>query len=96
MSILVVGGDYLDGIFHDLRALGFKSLQHIQGRKNMAAEQVVIPHRTDVVLVLTDYVNHNLARSIKCKARQKNIPVIFCKRSRVQIDHKIKQLLQQR
>ncbi|MDQ0213973.1 hypothetical protein J2S13_000368 [Oikeobacillus pervagus] len=40
-----------------------------------------IGKHTDAVLILTDFINHNLAKAIKEQARDKEIPALFSKRS---------------
>lgn len=81
MSIFVVGADNLGEIEVNLKNLGCRCLSHLKGRKNIHRRNLNIPEGTDLVLVLTDYVDHNIARSIKCSAKSKSIPVIFSKRS---------------
>jgi hypothetical protein len=34
-----------------------------------------------MILVLTDYVNHNLAKTVKSQAKDRELPILFCKRS---------------
>jgi hypothetical protein len=79
-SVLVIGGDRLGRIVDMLQYKGFQNILHITGRKN-AEIHVNIPVNTKMVLVLTDYVNHNLSTRIKSKAKDRNLPILFCKRS---------------
>ncbi|MGE5702488.1 MAG: DUF2325 domain-containing protein [Clostridia bacterium] len=79
-SILVVGGDRLGRIIDLLQGNGYEEIHHITGRKSSQVN-VKIPANTNMVLVLTDFVNHNLSTSIKQKAKEQNLPVMFCKRS---------------
>ncbi len=89
MSIVVIGADYLGIIEKNLYSLGIKELTHIDGRKVQNQNKINIPKKTDFVLVLTDYVNHNTAKMIKEVARTKDIPLVFSKRSWGSVEEKI-------
>lgn len=90
MSILVVGADHLGDIAANLKNMGFHSLTHLKGRKNIHKRNLQIPEGTDLVLVITDYVDHNIARSIRNKAKSLSIPVVFSKRSWAYLSQKLK------
>ncbi|MCL6634353.1 MAG: DUF2325 domain-containing protein [Peptococcaceae bacterium] len=90
MSVLVVGADHLGDIAVNLKSMGFNSLVHLKGRKNMHRRNLQIPRGTDLVLVMTDYVDHNIARSIRDIARCQSIPVIFSRRSWACLSEKLK------
>lgn len=81
MSILVVGADHLGDIANNLKTMGCSSLTHLRGRKNMQKRNLKIPEGTDLVLVMTDYVDHNIAHSIRERAKSLSIPVVYSKRS---------------
>lgn len=89
MSILVVGADHLGDITTRLEHMGCNCLTHIRGRKNFKKNKVKIPSGTDLVLVMTDYVNHNISSLIKNEAKSKSIPVIYAKRSWSSIAQKL-------
>jgi hypothetical protein len=79
-SLLVVGADHLGNITDKLMRFGFKEIIHLDGRKvNMVKRE--IPEHIDMIFVMTDYINHNLARVIKQKAKNQEKPVYFVKRS---------------
>ncbi|MFC0472665.1 DUF2325 domain-containing protein [Halalkalibacter kiskunsagensis] len=79
-KMIIFGGDRLGVIPYKLSNQGFEVLSHINGRKtNMV--KVNIPEETDLVLVLTDYINHNVTNSIKKLANKKVIPVVYSRRS---------------
>ena len=80
MSILVIGGDRLGNILSLLEEVGYKKVHHITGRKN-SATAIKIPCDVKMILVLTDFVNHNLAKKIKSQAKDQQVPICFCKRS---------------
>ncbi|WP_378954183.1 DUF2325 domain-containing protein [Pelosinus sp. sgz500959] len=89
MSIVVIGADYLGIIEKNLYSLGVTELTHIDGRKVQNQNKINIPQKTDFVLVLTDYVNHNTAKMIKAIAKTKDIPLVFSKRSWGSVEEKI-------
>lgn len=89
MSIFIVGADNLGNIPDNLKKMGFNDLRHFKGRKNPTKDDLHIPSNTDLILVLTDYVNHNIAGRIKEKARTSSIPVLFSKRSWTHLEEKL-------
>lgn len=89
MSILVVGADYLGDIPSNLKKWGCRNLTHLKGRKNIPGRNLQIPQGTDLILVMTDYVNHNIARTIREKAKTQAVPVLFSKRSWSSLSQKL-------
>jgi hypothetical protein len=90
-SLLVVGADHLGNIADKLMDSGFQEIIHVNGRKvNMVKRD--IPEHVDIVFVMTDYINHNLAKKIKQKAKNKEKPIYFVKRSWSSIHSVIQQL----
>lgn len=79
-SILVIGGDRLGNIIELLEGKGFQEIYHVTGRKN-SQTGVKIPTGVQLILVLTDFVNHNLAKTVKSQAKDRKLPILFCKRS---------------
>lgn len=78
--LLVVGGDSLGNIDKNLKSLGYNKIEHISGRKTRH-RQVHIPQETDVVLVLTDYIGHNLCQIIKDRAKDVGVKTVFSRRA---------------
>lgn len=76
--VLVVGGDHLGSIAENLRGLGYGEVVHVTGRNERRLD---IPAGTRLILVLVDYVNHNLARWVKDQAKAQGIPAVFTRRS---------------
>ncbi|BBW98848.1 MULTISPECIES: DUF2325 domain-containing protein [Geobacillus] len=90
-SLLVVGADHLGNISDKLADSGFREIIHISGRKvNMVRQD--IPEHVDAILVMIDYVNHNLAKKVKEKAKSKDKPIYFARRSWSSIHSVIQQL----
>ena len=80
MSVLIVGGDHLGSIPKELKKLGIDDVRHMSGRKKNAIKKGM-PMTMDMIIVLHDYVNHNLAHVTKKLAKESNIPVVFARRS---------------
>lgn len=83
-SLLIIGADHLGRIPEKLKMQGFKEVTHISGRKAQSVKRK-IPDHIDYILILTDYINHNLSSVIKQKAKEHDIPVCYSKRSWVAI-----------
>lgn len=81
MSVFIVGGDHLGDIRKNFERLGFNEVIHLRGRKNVGKRNLRIPREAGLVVVLTDYVNHNITSAIKEKAKNNGVPVIYAKRS---------------
>lgn len=79
-SLLIIGADHLGNIPQKLEEIGFKEVVHVSGRKvNMVKRK--IPEHIDVILIITDYINHNLSTVIKQKAKEQDITICYAKRS---------------
>lgn len=79
-SLLVVGGDKIDKLAEKLEDHGFDEVIHVSGRKAKMVK-TSIPPKVELILILTDYINHNLSSVIKRKANEQSIPICFAKRS---------------
>ena len=93
MSVFIVGGDKLGNIPEKLGKFGYKDIKHFCGRKCKNCKNLINIEKFDFVLVLVDYVSHPLCKSIKDSARNSNMPVIFSKRSWVNIEKSLKELV---
>lgn len=81
MSVFIVGGDYLGDIDSNFKSLGYDNVIHFKGRKKVKKRDLNIPGDACLVVVLTNYINHNIALLIKEKAKDQSVPVIFARRS---------------
>lgn len=79
-SLLIVGADRLGKIQDKLMSIGFDEVLHINGRKGQMVKRD-IPVKISCILVLTDFVNHNLSTVIKERAKSQSIPIYYAKRS---------------
>ncbi|MDR4508318.1 MAG: DUF2325 domain-containing protein [Candidatus Brocadiaceae bacterium] len=89
MSVLIVGGDRLGSIPKELDKLGVDTVRHVTGRSGQKIRDG-IPESMDFIIVLYDYVNHNLASKIKTFAGSREIPILYAKRSWASIYQKMK------
>jgi len=81
MSVLVIGGDKIDAIKTILQCMGFLNITHWDGRNHTTTCKKEIPHNVDYVLMVTDFINHNVMYKFKNDAKKRNIPVVCSKRS---------------
>jgi len=80
MSVLIVGGDHLGSIPKELKKIGVDDIRHMNGRNKNVIKKGMSTSM-DLIIVLHDYVNHNLANVTKKQAKECNIPVVFARRS---------------
>ena len=90
MSVLIVGGDHLGSIPKELDKLGINEIKHLTGRSGQKIRDG-IPETMDFIIVLYDFVNHNLAHKIKGFAENRGVPVVYAKRSWSSIYQKMKE-----
>jgi hypothetical protein len=79
-SLLIIGADHLGVISDKLSSAGFDEVLHINGRKVQMVKKD-LPKKISCILILTDYVNHNLSSVIKKRAKNQSIPIYYAKRS---------------
>lgn len=91
MSVLVVGGDHLGNIEENLKEKGFSEVNHISGRKKKQ-KSCKVPQNTDVVLILTDYVNHQTTQNIKKQIKNSNTKMLYSRRAWSYIDKTLNRL----
>ena len=92
MSILIIGADHLGTIPAKLKGYGATSIFHITGRKPREWKPDIL-QGVDMIIILYDYVNHDLARKIKKSVKREDIPIIFAKRSWTSIEEKLKKTM---
>ncbi|WP_062235900.1 DUF2325 domain-containing protein [Fictibacillus sp. FJAT-27399] len=79
-SLLIVGGDHLGKITKKLEHQDIREIIHVSGRKARMSQKE-IPSHVNLVLVLTDFINHEFSAAIKKKANKQSVPIYFSKRS---------------
>ena len=92
MSVLIVGGDHLGSIPKELDKIGVDEVKHLTGRSGQKIHDG-IPETMDFIILLCDFVNHNLAYKIRKFAGDKEIPIIYAKRSWSLIYPKIRKIV---
>lgn len=90
MCILLIGGDNLGNITQKLMKSGFNDIEHISGRKK-DAKNFRIPRNIDLVMVLVDFVGHQLTKVVKEESRKTNVKVVYSKRSWIHMEQKIQE-----
>ena len=82
MNALVVGADRLGNIPDVLGGFGIRIQEHVSGRQ--AAHQrraATIARNTQLVILFTDFLGHNVMKSFRSLAQAEGVPVIACRRS---------------
>lgn len=82
MNAFVVGADRLGNIPDALTSFGIRITHHVTGRD--AAHQrhsVDLPSGTQMLILFTDFVGHNVMRRFRSLARERGIPMVACRRS---------------
>jgi len=82
MNAVVVGADRLGNIPELLEKMGIRIANHISGRATSHQRQVAaLPSNTDLLILFTDFLNHNAMRSYRNRARFQGVRVLACRRS---------------
>lgn len=88
MTALIVGADKLGNIPQTLSENGINNYIHWEGRKK-GFRNKKIPTNIDMIIVLYDYIEHNLTKLIKEHSKSMNIPCIFSKRACSDLESKL-------
>ena len=82
---LLIGcdGKYLKGIKAVLATYGISVIRHVEGRHRHEQSRVTvnIPQKTDLMIIFTDYLNHNIKNLYYDAVKGTGIKTIICKRS---------------
>lgn len=78
MSILVIGGDKITRLQSLLASLGATKTSHWDSR-NKSTTHRQLPQKTDMLIMLTDFLNHNAMHDFKRQAKKCAIPFICVK-----------------
>jgi hypothetical protein len=81
MKATVVGADRLGNIPQLLEARGIRVLRHVSGRDASAQRRTALPRDTDLLILFTDFLNHNAMRAFRSAAQDGGVPVLACRRS---------------
>lgn len=80
MTTLVIGGDYIETIRRDLATHGLTDVEHWGGRKPADARRP-IPARVELVVVVTDQLNHSMLYNATLRATRLDLPIVYTRRS---------------
>jgi hypothetical protein len=81
MKATLVGGDRLGNIPQILEAQGIEVMRHVCGRGANEQRRTTLPRGTDLLILFTDFLNHNAMRAFREAARNVGVPVLACRRS---------------
>lgn len=82
MNAVLVGADRLGNIPDSLAGFGIQIRRHVTGRSSTHQRSMpTLPRDTDLLILFTDFLNHNAMKSYRNQAQVQGIPVIACKRS---------------
>ena len=82
MSILILGGDKIDPIRKILMGLGVSNIIHWTARnqKRGRKQDKVIPKKVSIILMLTNFLNHNAMKHYRSEAKAKGLPIVYATR----------------
>ena len=88
MTTLVIGGDHIDKIRRELAKYGLDDIEHWPGRKPADARKA-IPDRINLIVVVTDQLNHSMLYNATIKATRLGLPIIYSRRSAHELRDKL-------
>ena len=82
MNAVIVGADRLGNIPDMLELLGIRIERHVTGRASVHQRSLpVLPQNTQLLILFTDFLSHNVMRSYRSQAESQGIKVVACRRS---------------
>ena len=75
-SVLIVGGDQIEGIRKLFGNYGIDRISHWSGRKAGDSNKV-IPQNTKVIVLVTKWINHSITYKLKRDAVRRGIKMIY-------------------
>lgn len=91
MSLMIIGADNLGSIEDNIKDIGFTDVKHLSGRSKSTFRNFQLPVDIDMILVLTDYIHHSAMKSVKREAKEKDVDVIYARRSWAAIYKKLEE-----
>lgn len=73
---LIVGGDQIAGIKQELHKHGIRKIRHWSGRKSGDGKKV-IPHDTELIVLVTDWISHPFMHKIKQTAARRGLRIVY-------------------
>ncbi len=82
VQALLVGADRLGNIPDVLTQSGISIQRHISGReKSHQRRNPNLPRDTQLVILFTDFLGHNVMQSFRAAAQEQGVPLLCCRRS---------------
>lgn len=82
MSAVVVGADRLGNIPDLLKGHNIAITHHISGRDPSHQKRALqLPTGTELVILLTDFLGHNVMKTFRNAAQRGGVKVVACRRS---------------
>ncbi|SHI28173.1 DUF2325 domain-containing protein [Pollutimonas bauzanensis] len=82
VSAVVVGADRLGNIPDLLKGHNIAIKQHISGRDPSHQKKTLqLPSGTQLLILLTDFLGHNVMKTFRAAAQRSGIRVLACRRS---------------
>jgi hypothetical protein len=81
MQATLVGADRLGNIPQVLGRHGIEILTHITGRDASDQRRAALPRGTQLLILFTDFLNHNAMKGFRRAAVEQGVPVLACRRS---------------
>lgn len=82
ISAVIVGADRLGNIPELLKVHNIKIKHHISGRDPAHQKRTLqLPAGTDVLILLTDFLGHNVMKTFRAAAQRSGVQVMACRRS---------------
>lgn len=88
MTVLIVGGDYIEPLRREIAAHGVTQVEHWTGRKPGDLRRE-LPAGTRLIVVLCDYISHQLRIALKRQATRERVPLLYCRRSANELRSKL-------
>ena len=82
VSALVVGADRLGNIPEVLKGHNIAIRRHISGRDPSHQKKTLqLPCGTELLILLTDFLGHNVMKTFRTAAQRSGVQVVACRRS---------------
>jgi hypothetical protein len=75
-TVLIVGGDHVDGIKKIVSEFGHHQIAHWTGRKS-GDHHKQIPQNTQLVVLVTSWINHSFTYAIKRAASKRQLKIVY-------------------
>ncbi|WP_028356929.1 DUF2325 domain-containing protein [Brackiella oedipodis] len=89
---LIVGADKLGNLPLLLKEHNIEIGHHITGRDTSHQKKVLsLPNGTKLVILLTDFLGHNVMKSFRGAAQKEGVQVMACRRSKASMQQALTQ-----